>query len=127
MADITWIGLAKLKFTLSDATRNVLFSASRELFQGGEKIMTQSKRIVPVDKGPLRASGHVQKPVTTRTKVTVVLGYGGAAKDYALRQHEDESLNHPGQGEPHYLSKPTKAATRDISKRVAKAVQKAWR
>ena len=74
--------------TLGDASREVLFNVGRALFIEGQKIMTKSKREVPVDDGPLKSSGFVEKPKRTFRAVTVTLGYGGAAKAYALAVHE---------------------------------------
>lgn len=59
-----------------------------------EKVMAQAKGLTPVDKGPLRASGTVLPPEVSGTTITVASGFGGAAKDYALTQHEDLTLNH---------------------------------
>jgi len=90
----------------------------------GERIMTKSKRVVPVDLGTLRASGFVERPKTVRDTVTVTLGYGGAAKAYALVQHEREDFNHPGQGSAKYLERPVNEAERGFGKRVAKELER---
>jgi hypothetical protein len=60
----------------------------------------ESQRITPHAEGVLRASGVVRPPKVDGKKVTVELGYGGAASKYALRQHEDLSLNHPDPANP---------------------------
>lgn len=71
-----------------------------ERVDGGEKILAQalyaeattvlneSKKIVPVDTGNLRASGRVEAPVTGKGKASVEITYGGAAAPYALIVHE---------------------------------------
>ncbi len=69
----------------------------------GEEIMTDVKSSrpghgVPVDEGPLRASGRVAGP----QRGEVELSFGGASAPYALRQHEDLTLNHTV-GEARYL------------------------
>lgn len=61
---------------------------ARALFKEGERIMAASKLLVPVDLGPLRASGHVQLPEIRGARVKVLLGYGGAATPYAVVIHE---------------------------------------
>lgn len=70
---------------------------ARGLYAEANKIMAVSKRdYVPIDRGPLRASGTVFAPVKMgATGVSVTLGYGGAARAYAVVQHEDTSLSHP--------------------------------
>lgn len=81
------------------------------LFRACEKIMTKSKRdFVPIDLGELRDTGHVADPVVRRKKISCVLAYGGVSAPYAIVQHEDEDLIHPGQGESKYLEKPLKRA-----------------
>lgn len=68
--------------------------------EGGERILAQamyaeatvilneSKRIVPVDTGNLRASGRVERPEVGNGRASVEISYGGAAAPYALIVHE---------------------------------------
>jgi hypothetical protein len=82
---------------------------AKALYREGEIIMGESKQPynVPIDKGPLRGSGHVQLPVMLPSgRIRVKLGYGGAAVKYAKKQHEDLTLNHPGGGRAKYLEIP---------------------
>ncbi len=128
---IKWFGVDELQDTLGDAAQEVLFNAGRALFIEGQKIMTKSKRtFVPVKSGTLKSSGFVEKPERSRHGVTVTLGYGGAAKSYALIVHEDRRGVVPragGQGGPKYLERPVRAAERDVRAAVKRAVQKALR
>ncbi len=94
------------------------------VYREGETIMTKSKRVVPVDLGTLKNSGFVEEPKISKNAVTVTLGYGGAAKAYALVQHERTDLNHPGQGEPKYLERPVNEAEQGFGKRVAKEMER---
>lgn len=92
------------------------------LYTEAELIMTDSKmNYVPVDTGVLRNSGTVQKPVITRTDVTVTLGYGGPAAPYAIRVHEYPPSF--GQGKNKYLSRPLNKAERGMITRVANAMK----
>ena len=71
-----------------------------ERIDGGEKILAQalyaeattvlneSKKIVPVATGNLRASGRVERPVTGKGRAYVEITYGGTAAPYALIVHE---------------------------------------
>ena len=72
------------------------------LYQSANKIMTASKKIAPVDTGNLRASGFVEQPKIKGDTVTVTMGYGGAAVDYAVYVHEG---THNMQGRK-YLEQP---------------------
>ena len=54
-----------------------------------ESIMTESKKLAPVDEGTLRdLSSTVHDPVHGPGTVSVTMGYGGPASDYALYVHE---------------------------------------
>jgi hypothetical protein len=71
-----------------------------ERLDGGERVLAQamyaeattilneSKKIVPVATGNLRASGRVERPETGNGKASVEITYGGAAAPYALIVHE---------------------------------------
>ena len=60
-------------------------------------ILADAKSNCPVDTGTMRSTGEVQ-----RDDEEVVIGFGGAAAAYTLRQHEDASLFHTV-GEDHWL------------------------
>ena len=86
--------------------------------------MAMSKRLVPVDKGPLRASGTVLPPEVEGSKLKVVAGYGGAAKDYAVVQHEDLTLNHKV-GQSKFLEQPFNERAPQVPQNLAKSVGRA--
>lgn len=77
---------------------------------------------MPVDTGTLRNSGTVLKPVIEKDKVTVTLGYGGAASKYAAIVHEYPKSY--GQGKNKYLSIPANIAIKGMATRIAKAVER---
>lgn len=94
-----------------------------ELFKEGEGVMAMSKEaFVPVDQGPLRASGHVDDPVVLGDEVSVTLGYGNSAVEYAVIVHEDLNAFHPGGGQAKYLEKPLKMALPGVKKRMSGAM-----
>jgi len=79
------------------------------LYIEASKTMTRSKRdFVPVDLGTLRGSGYVTLPRVIAGLISLEMGYGGPASDYAIKQHEDLSLNHPSGGQAKYLEQPVK-------------------
>ena len=93
----------------------------KELYQEGERIMTDSKaNYAPVDLGTLRSSGFVQQPVFNKTSAEVTLGYGGAAASYAVIQHENMSYRHTVGG-PKYLERPVLHAKKSMSNRIGKS------
>ena len=95
---------------------------ARALFLEGEQIMAKSKRLVPVDTGALRSSGHVQLPVIRGKKVTVVLGYGGAAALYAVFVHEKQARHNPPT-QWKYLEQPLNEAIPGMAGRLAKRIR----
>jgi len=93
--------------------------AARALFEEAEAIMAESKEhFVPVDLAVLKASGHVQVPEIEGDQVSVTMGYGGAAKDYAIVQHERLDYHHTVGGAK-YLERPLLAAARGLAGRLA--------
>ena len=62
--------------------------AAAALAAEAEAIVTEAKRQVPVDLGTLKGSGHVQAPAIGPSRVTVEMGFGGAAASYAVHVHE---------------------------------------
>lgn len=74
------------------------------LYRQAEKIMADSKNnYVPVDLGMLKASGYVEFPKDDGKTITVTLGYGGAASNYAVYVHEGTG---PAVGYPPYRGLP---------------------
>ena len=118
------IGLDKALAKLDKLPGRIERIIKSELFKEGEGIMAMSKEaFVPVDQGPLRASGHVDDPVVKGDEVTVTLGYGNSAVEYAVYVHEDLNAFHPT-GEAKYLETPFKMAVPGIKRRMTKALIK---
>ena len=89
--------------------------------------MTESKKLVPVQYGHLRASGHVRQPEVSGRTVTVVLGYGGPAGTgsntedvgYAIPVHEDLEAHHTV-GQARYLSSVLDESVPFLVQRIAR-------
>ena len=78
------------------------------LMEEAQLVFRDSQRLVPVDTGALRASGQIIPPRKKGTKWEVVIGYGGAAKSYALEQHENLRYRHKEGKSAKYLETPTR-------------------
>ncbi len=91
----------------------------------GEMIMRVSKQVyVPVDLGPLKASGQVEGPIRRRGKVVmVILSFGGAAAPYALEQHENPDYKHEKTQSWKYLEIPLNEAVKGMAVRIAAEVR----
>jgi hypothetical protein len=100
------------------------------LYSEAELVMTDAKaNYVPVGQPPedatpgtLRNSGFVNEPEWQGNEVTVTLGFGGAAEEYALRQHEELSYKHTV-GQAKYLERPMLNAATGIDDRLAAKIQ----
>ena len=108
---------AKMRQHLTAARK----AAEIALYQGGSIVMTEAKKRAPVDFGTLKGSGYVTLPRRQGGETIVEVGFGGAAKAYAKRQHEELSYRHEV-GEAKYLENAishTEAEVRAWVKRVA--------
>lgn len=105
---LTWEGLGEFEARLraiassSEPTR----SLAALLFQRANAILGVSQRLVPVDLGVLRSSGHVPPPKVTRTGAEAEIVYGGPAREYATFVHEDLSAFHNPPTQAKYLEQP---------------------
>ena len=93
---------AQLQAELARRLNAAVKAAETALYQGGSIIMTEAKKRAPLDVGTLRNSGYVTLPRRDGDEVFVEAGFGGAAKAYAVRQHEELGYNHEI-GEAKYL------------------------
>ena len=116
-------GVSALKKELRRQGKKAQKSLARALLAEGEQIMAKSKRLVPVDTGALRASGHVQLPVIRGKNVKVVLGYGGAAVPYAVFVHE-KPARHNAPTQNKYLEQPFNEAIPGMASRLAKRMRR---
>lgn len=111
-------GANKLKAVLKHLGDQAPDLMGMALYRQAEFLMTDAKRITPVDQGPLRASGHVDPVRVEGSKVEVIVGFGGVAGTgnhngetnnedvgYAAYVHEDLNARHTT-GEAKYLERP---------------------
>ncbi len=126
MITIQLEGTEQLERRLASLGPHAVPVLAQAMYQDGEQIMAISKeQYVPVDFGVLRASGYVEQPEIAAPEIRVTLGYGGAARDYALVTHENPRAGKTGGvsprgrlyehwakvGEWKYLETPFKAAS----------------
>ncbi len=114
-------GVAEWKKVVKTLGAAMPVSVASALMVEAETVMTQSKLQVPLDEGVLRSSGTVDKPRKRGNTISVTIGYGGAAKDYAEAQHENMDYYHRT-GSAKYLQRPMEHAERGFRKRLIKRV-----
>lgn len=116
-------GAEQLERKLRKLSSKVGDRALAALTLEGELIVTDAKKnFVPVDLGPLRASGRVQRSTRRGNLMEVEIGFGGPATLYALEQHENADFTHTV-GEDKYLEKPLMAAVPGMSRRIARTLR----
>lgn len=106
--------LAKLRAFSPDAFAQALYQES--LIEEKE-----CKRRCPVDKGPLRASIHVEGPVREGRRVYATIVAGGPSVDYALQVHEDLEAFHAN-GEAKFIERPLNESAQFMADRIAKRI-----
>ena len=123
---MTVTGLNDVKRRLQLANGRAKQAVGAGLYGVANNVMTAAKRIVPVDVGTLKGSGYVTMPENKGNNITVEEGFGGAAKDYAVVQHERTDYRHPGGGEAKYLEKPMMEQTGAFKHDVTAIARKAF-
>ena len=120
------IGLDQIATALKALGDQAAPVLAKILYQEAEfRVMPEAKKQAPHDLGILEASGMVALPKISGTTVTVEIGFGGAASDYALRQHEELEWHHPQAGKKaKYLEDPFNANLQGFDERVAAALRK---
>lgn len=97
------------------------------LYQEGQVEMTEAKRRTPVSPvpapkgvvpGTLRASGTVHRPERDGRQISVTLSFGGAARDYAIVQHERLDYHHTT-GQAKYLESVLQESRTSMAARIA--------
>jgi hypothetical protein len=132
---VEWDGLAEFMKVMASMPGKFRQAASAALYQEGEELMAESKPLVPVDEGTLRASGFVDLPVDENGELVVNVGFGGPAgsgnqggsntKDvgYAVYVHENLLARHTV-GQAKYLEQPLNKRKPGYSARIAQRINK---
>lgn len=88
---------ARMTWNGDEAKRVMGEAAARGLKKAGEHILTESRKIVPIEEGTLERSGEVS---VDEGKLKAAVSY---STPYAVKQHEDLSLRHDAGRRGKYL------------------------
>lgn len=116
------VGTAEMKGNLLELARRSRKAIERGVKEFAEVEMTEMKKNVPVDTGTLKSSGYVDAPKREGNTVSIELGFGGAAEDYAIPVHEDMEAFHRVGG-PKYVERPLAQSAPHFADRVGASVK----
>jgi len=113
-----WHGLDKLLGALKRADKDTLDAVGQALYAEALDVAKEADMLVPYDSGALARSQVVHLPKLAGGKVFVDITYGGPAKKYAQRQHDNLLFRHPSKAsglplngrQAKYLSSPAEKA-----------------
>ena len=111
--------LKQLRDELGRFIKRVDQKPTEILVEEAARIKAEAKMEVPVESGDLRNSinvsvtGSASRKTLNATASSVHRDY-----DYAGKQHDDTSLNHPNGGKAHYISDPFERGVQRITKRL---------
>jgi len=108
--------LQALPGAIRDATANELYSVGEEIIGDAQE------NYVPVDEGILKSSGFVEEPKVSPAELSVTIGFGGPASDYAAVQHERTDFEHTV-GVAKYLETPALQRVGGLGQDIAAAVE----
>ena len=113
-------GGLEMKLRLGKVFKEFLPEVGDALFRRAEKIMAISKdQYVPVLTGDLKASGKVEGPEITKTKIKVSLEY---PLHYATKQHERLDFHH-SIGQAKFLEIPLNEAKSTLIKDISEELK----
>lgn len=117
-------GDALVRLFAKSASPKTVQAVAQAVNEEAQIAFRNSQRIVPVDNAILKTSGTILPPIVSGTRVTVEMGYGGAASAYAMRQHEEMSYKHKGGKSAKYLENPVRDRIPNLEKRLYLRLQR---
>lgn len=121
---IELIGFEALeRLTSAQKSEAIDRAVGKALGQEAQLMMKDSLRIVPVDTGTLRRSHRILPAYKEGRAWVIEMGYGGAASEYALDQHENPYYKHAEGKSWKYLEMPVAARIPNFERRMALRVR----
>lgn len=119
------MGATELARLLATAGAKAVPALKQALTEEAQIAFRDSQRLVPVDTGTLRRSGVILPAREKGTSIVeVVMGYGGAASEYALKQHENLSYRHKEGKQAKYLEEPVMKRQLKLSENIRRRMQR---
>ena len=126
-----WHGLDKLLGALKRADKDSLNAVGQALYAEALDVAKEADMLVPYDSGDLARSQVVHLPKVAGGKIFVDITYGGPAKAYAQKQHDNLTYRHPSKAsglplngrQAKYLSTPAEKAMTGFIHRMSVRVE----
>ena len=95
--------------------------AGKALYEEAGEAFSLSQEVVPVQYGPLKASGRVSKPKVVGTVASCEITYGDSSAPYAAYVHEipPSRARHDPPTRWKYLENPVRLVAQGMEKRMA--------
>lgn len=117
--EVTITGAHNILQNILKDIENAIPVVAGAMHEYSEETMVECKKIVPHKDGILENSGYV-KPVEIDGKdIHQTIGFGGQAKAYAEKQHENLTFKHPNGRQAKYLEVPVARSKKGYAKRIA--------
>jgi hypothetical protein len=113
------VSMCSAKLTLWQ--KGATAAASKIVVEDAKEILRRSQVLVPYKTGKLSRTGRVED-VRVGSVTTARVTYGSEDVAYAWVQHERLDFFHPNNRRAKYLEIPAYQVTRDIQRRVARAM-----
>jgi len=125
VAMIELINAEALKRLTSNQVNDICINAvGQALTEEAQIMFRNSQRRVPVDTGTLRRSGVILPVRKVGVDWEIEMGYGGAASEYALDQHERADYRHAEGKTWKYLEGPVRERMPNLEQNIAKRIQR---
>lgn len=111
---ITVKGLKDVQKAFNQALKQTDSATKQEIKDITFDLLGKSVDLAPVEFGDLKGSGKAEFEGFTGTV--------SFTEEYALRQHEDLTFNHPRGGEAKYLEKPFKENVKKYIEQIGKSI-----
>lgn len=113
-------------FRITNDNREAIKKQIREsggaaLEDAANELLRTANETVPYREGVLKGSGEVQ-PVN-KAAMTIDVTYGGEASAYAVKQHEDTTLQHTGKGRSKWLELAAKENAGRLGVKIGTGIQ----
>ncbi|WP_405561916.1 hypothetical protein [Streptomyces sp. NBC_01180] len=112
---------ARLRWNGNAALRDIGTGAGRGLRLAAEHVLTESRKVVPIEEATLERSGVAS---VDEQSLTAAVSYD---TPYAVRQHEELSYRHDAGRTAKYLERPLNSEAGTVADIIAAQVRRALR